>query len=73
MVKTTKNYCVLNGPSHQCKYYSEDRVCLHPNGTNVKCEFMVSEFEEVCRELFEKTRMCRSEKAQVDAQKLNIK
>ena len=66
-MKTTKNYCVLNGPSHQCRYYSEDRLCLHPDGPDVDCEFYVGGDGRVCDELYDTTRMCRSRKAQNDS------
>ena len=66
-MKTTKNYSMLNGPSHQCQYYSEDRVCLHPDGPDVDCEFYVGMTGKVCEELFKDTGMCQSIPAQNNA------
>lgn len=65
-IKTTKNYCLLNGPSHQCQYYTESRVCLHPDGPDVNCEFYTDKKNtgKVCDNLFEETRMCKSKEAQ---------
>ena len=70
-MKTTKNYCKLNGISHQCQFYSEDRVCLNPDGPDVECEFAKDRngAGKKCDELFSDTGMCRSTEAQNDAAK----
>jgi len=68
MTITTKNYSKLDGPSHQCQYYSDERKCLKPNGDDVFCEFDPTRKTtgKTCKYLFEKTRMCTCQEAYVE-------
>jgi len=63
--KTTKNYCVLNGPSHMCRHYSDYGICLHPD---TECEFYRGILGKRCKDVRD-SGMCTSIKAQDDAAK----